>query len=268
MPILKKIKENIKTISYIEDIARIYQEIAEIKMNEIREMVLKNREFIEELLKVYRIVRGVQFEKKRLKKKGEIVVFLSSNERFYGSLILDIWKEIEKYLRKKRENLVIVGRMGRYLAEKSDLKVNFFYFELDDERPELEKVKEIVDFLKDYEKILIFHAKFRTILDQRVEVTNIGGEVEKERVEKSYLFEPSPEEVSKFFEEELLFSFFNQVLWDHQLSRYATRMVSMYRAQENAKKLKKKMEIKMKKLKREIYNKKQIEQFVSYQLWR
>ena len=268
MPILKKIKENIRTISYIENIARIYQEIARIRMNEIREMVLKNREFIEELLKVYRIVRGFQLEKKRVEKKKRILVFLSSNERFYGSLILDIWKEVEKYLKEKGGDLAIVGRMGRYLAEKSDLKLNFFYFELDDEKPELERIKEIVEFLKGYHEILVFHGKFRTVLDQRVEVTNIGGkEIGKEKIEKSYLFEPSPEEVSRFFEEELLFSFFNQVLWDHQLSRYATRMVSMYRAQENAKKIKEKMEMKMEKLKREIYNKKQIEQFASYKLW-
>jgi F-type H+-transporting ATPase subunit gamma len=268
MPILKKIEQNIRTISYIESIARVYQEVAQMRMNQIREMVLRNREFIEELLKVYRVVRGFQFEKKRVEKKKRVLVFLSSTERFYGSLILDIWREVERYLKEKGGDLAIVGRMGKYLAEKSGLKLNFFYFDLDDEKPELEKVKEIVDFIKGYEEILVFYGKFKTVLDQRVEITNIGGrEVEKEKIEKSYLFEPSPEEVSRFFEEELLFSFFNQVLWDHQLSRYATRMVSMYRAQENAKKLKEKMRMEMEKLKREIYNKKQIEQFAGYKLW-
>jgi len=268
MPTLKKIKQNIKTISYIESIAKVYQEVAQMRMNQIREMVLKNREFIEELLKVYRIVRGFQFEKKRVDKKKRVLVFLSSNERFYGSLILDIWREVEKYLKEKGGDLAIVGKMGKYLVERSNLKLNFFYFDLDDEKPELEKIKEIVDFLKGYDEILVFHAKFKTVLDQRVELTNIGGrEIEEERVKKSYLFEPSPEEVARFFKEELLFSFFNQVLWDHQLSRYATRMVSMYRAQENAKKLKEKMRMEMEKLKRKIYNKKQIEQFAGYKLW-
>jgi F-type H+-transporting ATPase subunit gamma len=268
MPVFKKIEQNIKTISYIETIARIYQEVANIRMNQIREMVLRNREFIEELLKVYRLVRGQYPGKKKVLKKKRILVFLSSNERFYGSLILDIWKEVEKFLKEKDGDLAVVGRMGKYLVERSDLKLNFFYFDLDDEKPELEKIKEIVDFLKGYEEILVFHGKFKTVLNQRVEITNIGGrEVGKEKVEKSYLFEPSPEEVSRFFEEELLFSFFNQVLWDHQLSRYATRMVAMYRAQENAKKVKKNLEMEKEKLKREIYNKKQIEQFSSYKLW-
>jgi hypothetical protein len=44
-------------------------------------------------------------------------------------------------------------------------------------------------------------------------------------------------------------------------------MVAMYRAQENAKKLKEKMKMEKEKLKREIYNKKQIEQISSYKLW-
>jgi len=161
MPILKKIKESIRTISYIENIARIYQEVARIRMNEIREMVLKNREFIEELLKVYRLVRGVQFEKRKVEKKERVLVFLSSNERFYGSLILDIWREVEKFLKERGGDLAIVGRMGKYLAERSGLKLNFFYFDLDDEKPELEKVKEIVEFLKGYDEILVFHGKFR-----------------------------------------------------------------------------------------------------------
>jgi len=268
MPVSKKIEEAIKTFSFIETMARVYQEVAKTRMNQIRESVLKNREFIDELLKVYRIVKSECTQKSKEAKKERVFVFLSSNERFYGSLILDIWKELEKYLEKERGDLVIVGKMGKYLAEKSKFKENFYYFDLDDEKPELEKLKEIVDFLKNYEEILVFHGKFHTVLTQKVTITKIGGmEIEAERLKKHYLFEPSPEEVSRFFEEELLFSFFNQVIWDHQLSRYATRMVSMYQAEENAKKLRREMEKEKERLKREIQNKKQIEMFSGYKLW-
>jgi len=268
MATIKNIEKRIKLISHIETITKVYQEVARIRMNQIREKVLRNREFIEELLRVYKLVRPRRFEKKNIQKKKRVLVFLSSNERFYGTLIWDIWKEVEKILKEKGGDLIIVGKMGRYLVEKSEIKLNFFYFDLDDEKPELERVKEIVDFLKNYEEILVFHGKFKTVLNQKVEISSIGEkEIEKEKESKFYLFEPSQKEVVRFFEEELLFAFFNQLLWDHQLSRYATRMMAMYKAQENAKKVKERLAKEKEKLKRILYNKKQIEQFSGYKLW-
>jgi F-type H+-transporting ATPase subunit gamma len=270
MLVLKKIKETLKTIFYIETIAQVYQEAAKTKMNEIRESVLKTREFIEELLEVYGTIKSVYPFKISFRKKEEVVVFLSSNERFYGKLIFDIWKEVEKYLSEKKSDLVVVGRMGKNLAEKSSFNLKFHYFELNDENPDVKDIRKIFDFIKNYEKILVFHGKFKTVLTQQVVITNISGiEIEKEKStkEKPYLFEPSPEEILNFFEEELLFSFFYQTLWEHQLSRYATRMIAMHQAQENAQKLKEIIKKEQEKIKRKIYNKKQIEQVFGQKLW-
>jgi F-type H+-transporting ATPase subunit gamma len=268
MPSLKKFKEKINAISLIESIARIYQEMALTKMNQIRDNVLRNGKFIEELLKIYRIVKSEAPKESEVKKEKKVVVFLSSNERFYGSLIYDIWQEVKKYLKNEKGDLVIIGKMGQYLAKEEKFKEKFYYFDLDDEKPELKKVKEIVEFLKNYKEILVFHGKFKTVITQKVSITNIGGiEIKEEKLKKHYLFEPSLEEVLNFFEEELLFSFFYQTIWDHQLSRYATRMVSMYQAQENAKKIKEDLRKKGERLRKNIYNKKQLETISAYQLW-
>ncbi len=270
MLVLKKIKEALNTISYIETIAQVYQEIAKIKMDQIRESVLKNREFIEELLEIYGAIKSAYPFKIKPEKSERVLVYLSSNERFYGTLIFDIWKEVEKYLSEKKGNLVVVGRIGKYLAEKSGLGLKFYYFELNDENPEIKEIKKIFDFVKNYEEILVFHGKFKTVLTQQVAITNISGvEIEKEKLTKNkiYLFEPSPEEILKFFEEELLFSFFYQTLWEHQLSRYAIRMIAMHEAQENAQKFKERMKKEEEKIKKKIYNKKQIEQVFAQKLW-
>ena len=145
-----------------------------------------------------------------------------------------------------------------------------FYFELDDEKPERERVKGIIEFVKNYEEIIIFHGRFHTVLFQKVVQTNISGGItlEKELGEiKSYLFEPSPEAVLEFFETELMSAFFNQAVLEHRLSRYATRMIAMYQATENAKKIREKLKIEQKKLERQLLNKKQIEVFSGFQLW-
>jgi F-type H+-transporting ATPase subunit gamma len=281
MATLKEVRESLKTVSIIETITNIYQEMANFRMRKIREKVLRNREFIEGLFKVYETVKRCYLsflEKKKIKEalpikklKKEIVVFLSVNEIFYGPLILDIWKEVLNYLKEKKADLVIVGKIGKYLAKRESPKIKFFYFDLDDDNPRTEEIKKIFDFIKDYEKIVIFHGKFETILTQKVNMTDISGkfEIEKEIGEKKeYLFEPSPEAVLKFFETEMMSGFFHHAILEHRLARYATRMVAMYRAAENARKEIKKLKAQEKKLKAELLNKRQIELFSNLATWK
>jgi len=282
MAILREIKENLKAISNIEMITRSYQEIANLRMNKIRRTVLNNRGFIEELSRVYALAKKAYFfllkERKVMKKeesfikrkKGGVAVFLSCNEHFHGTLILDIWRELLNYLVENKTDLVIVGKIGRYLLERTSAERKFFYFDLDDDNPEKEEVKNIIEFIKNYEEIIIFHGRFHTVLSQKVIQSNISGGItlEEELGEvKSYLFEPLPEAVLEFFETELMSAFFNQAVLEHRLSRYATRMIAMYQATENAKEIKDKFEIKQKKLERQLLNKKQIEVFSGFQLW-
>ena len=280
MAVLKDIKENLKVISNIETITLSYQEIASLRMNKIRQNVLNNREFIESLSQVYSRVKKSyllsfrkqpktkkSFLKKRLRKK--IVVFLSSNERFHGSLILDIWREVLDFLQKNKADLAVIGKMGKYLAEKSGRGSKMFYFEFNDDNPEKERVKEIIEFIKNYEEIIVFHGRFRTILSQEVAQSKISGEfiLEEGKDVKSYLFEPSPETIFEFFETELISAFFNQAILEHQLSRYATKMIAMYQANQNAKKQKQELKRKQKRLELQLFNKKQIELFSGYPLW-
>lgn len=282
MPILKEIKENLRAIANIEAVTKTYQEIANLKMNKIRQEVLNNREFAEELSRVYTLtkrfcaaqLRKEQHEKAKRSlikgKKQMAVLFLSCNERFHGTLILDIWKEILNFLAENKADLIVTGRIGKYLAERSRFGHKMFYFELNDDEPEKKRIKGIIDFIKNYKEIIVFHGRFQTILFQKVVQSNIsGGNIkEKELNEiKKYLFEPSPEAVLDFFETELISAFLNQSILEHRLSRYATRMIAMHQANQNAEERRKNLEMKQKKLTRQLANKKQIEMFSGFQLW-
>lgn len=279
MASLKKIKEDLETVSEISLITDIYQEIAHLRMIEIRQTVLKIREFLDGLARVYHLAKRSFFASLGKKteriayisqKKGEVAVFLSANEFFYGTLILDIWQKIQEYLKERKTNLVVVGRMGKYLAERSGFGHTMFYFELDDEKPETGRIKGIIERLKNYEKIIVFHGKFETVLSQNAVMTDIsGGKTSEEKIGevKNYLFEPSPEAVLEFFETEIVSALFNQTILEHRLARYATRMMAMYQATENAKKIKKEVEKNKIKLEQQILDKKQIEIYTGFKLW-
>jgi len=273
MPTLKEIGKNLETVSLIKNIASTYQEIANLRMNQIKERVFKNRQFFQELSATYQRVRTayLYFEKEKSKeisfrktKKDEVVVFLSANEFFYGPLLLNIWQEVEKYLKKSEADLVIVGRVGKYLAEKSGFKRKITFFELDEVNPEKEKISQIFDYLRDYKRILVFHGRYEKALVQRAVVDEISSwpVLSEEKAErKNYIFEPSAEEILNFFETEILAILFSQTIFEHQLSRYASRVIAMYEATEKAKEAEKKLFLLREKLKKQKLNKKQIEYF-------
>jgi F-type H+-transporting ATPase subunit gamma len=285
MPTLKKIEEDLESVSTIKNIVQSYQEIANLRMNLIREKVLKNRKFFVELSSVYQrtkaayllsIKKGWIKEKKipvHQPKKEKVIILLSANKFFYGPLILNIWQETQVRLRaelkaKQKKNnidLAVIGKVGKYLAEQDNLGFKMFYFELDDENPEPKQIKKIIEFVKSYKKIFVSHGKYDTVLRQSVVISDISGGLPSPkkgpRVIKNYLFEPSPEAILEFFEREIIATLFNQTLLEHQLARYASRMIAMHQATENAKESQKKLKLLEAKLQKQIINKKQIEIF-------
>ena len=75
---------------------------------------------------------------------------------------------------------MVVGKLGKYLAENYKLGHKIFYFDLNDEKPEEETIKEIIDFVKRYERIIVFHGKFETVLNQNPAITDISGGISPE----------------------------------------------------------------------------------------
>lgn len=278
MATLKKAEDDLEGISAIKNIVQSYQEIANLRMNSIREKVLKNRKFFIELSKTYQKVKTAYFfslgrpwmKKKETSflrpKKEKIIVFLSANKFFYGSLILNIWQEVRLFFKKNNPDLAVVGKVGKYLSEQGDFGKKTLYFDLDDDNPEPKQIKKIVEVIKEYKEIIIFYGKYETVLRQAVIKSDIAGGLppeEKPKEAEGYLFEPSAKTILQFFEREIIATLFNQTLLEHQLARYAGRMIAMHLATENAKEMEKKLKLLEKKLLKQKINKKQIELFNS-----
>ncbi len=61
----------------------------------------------------------------------------------------------------------------------------------------------------------------------------VSESVKAEAGKKSYIFEPSVKDIVHVFEGEILASIFEQTLHESQLSKFASRMLSLDRAMEN-----------------------------------
>ena len=290
MPTSKEIKEDLETVKIISTLTSVLQEIAQIRMNEVRENVLKNRIFLEEIAKIYRKAKLAYFAQEKLKefgifkkkkvsleeisvlkkKRNTLLIFLAANQPFYGTLIYNIWSAVFDFLEKEEANLAVVGKIGEGLVNVFAPSKNYSYFELNDDKPKPEEIKKIVEFAKKYRRVIVFHGKYESILRQQVAASEISGTLPtQEKIEKAkhYLFEPSGREILEFFETEIFASLFHQTVLEHQLAKFSARVIAMYQATEKAKKMQRDLEIKKIKLQKDLMNKKQINLFLGFPLW-
>jgi F-type H+-transporting ATPase subunit gamma len=282
----KEIKENLEVVSAIGDITGIYQEIASLRIKQMREGVAKTKEFLAGVADVYNRAKASYIatlqkavlkgktdyaESAFIKRNGKkVFILLSANEHLYGTLILDIWRLFTNELRREEADAVIIGSVGKYFARSEQLTAKATYFFLDDDKPATAQIKKITDFISSYEQIVVYSGEMVTVLSQIPSKSVVsGGATLGEKVEeaKNYLFEPTPAKILEFFETEIIAALFNQKIFEHQLARFAARMVAMDQATENSKETLEQLNKEFRALRRSVSNRKQLEAFAGYQFW-
>ena len=284
----KEINNEIIQLADLKSLTETYQEIAAIRMQKIKNSVLKNREFLAHLQSIFMQVRTSYFyeTKKLLSAKGRsskksmslltendgtVSVLLSANTMLYGDIIRRTFDEFVKSASQNNEDMVVVGRVGKRLMEELEVNKKFDYFDFSDGGVDEANLKAILNKVKGYSVIKVFHGKFKTILSQIPEASYVRGTLDygiEGNVERaSYLFEPSLEQVLKFFENELLTSVFEQTVFESNLSKYASRMVSLDSAVDSIGNELKKAEFRKKRLEHSVFNRKQNESLSGIALW-
>ena len=273
-----KIIEEKNTMLGLKSLVDVYEEIAAIRMQRVRGAVLTSRQFLEEITEVFGRVRAAYKGEKVAggwAKNGKTVaVFVSANAGLYGDIVDRIFDRFASYISVNKPELVVVGKLGVKMLADRGLNVLYNYFDFSDEAVEEENFALIMRYLMQFEQIVVFYGKFKSILNQDVEVTSLSGEevgklsagVEAEGVEK-YFFEPSPVEIARIFEGEIMASVFEQVLYESQLAKFASRMLSLDRALENVDKRIGEVDQRLRRLKHKITNSRQLSRLSGMTLW-
>src|SRR6185369_16274613 len=109
MPQRKVIMEDLEALNSLKDLAESYEEIAVVRMQKIKDSVLKTREFLASISDVYvdlkssygrevkelldKMRKGNKNILPALQKNGKtLLVYLSSNGRLYGSVTQKTYK--------------------------------------------------------------------------------------------------------------------------------------------------------------------------------
>ena len=299
----KLIQSEIEFSKTFRFIAQAYEEIAVMKMRKVRNSVLATRDYLSHLSEIfYELKKAKERQKKQLtisnKQKSDVKakiltpdkkvtsdklsktvsVLLSANTTLYGDLIERIFNLFLKNVTKDGSDIIIVGRVGKRLYDEQDNKKNYTYFELPDVELRLENLKPVIYHLVRYQKIIVYYGKFESVVTQKETFSSISGDQPSSYQAESssrladetshFLFEPSLETILAFFEDLIASSLFRQTVHETQLARWASRIMSMEKAQVNIDAQIKRLHFSEMKIQRQEQNKKQLDRLAGISLWR
>src|SRR6266567_4280292 len=139
MPQKKLILEELQALQTIKDLAQSYEEIAIVKMQQIRDSVLKTRDFLADISDVYvdlkasynrevkdlmhRIKTGDKGLMPKLQKKNKtLLVYLASNGGLYGAVTQKTFRLfMQEMVKTKPEetDIIIIGKASQSMYENS-----------------------------------------------------------------------------------------------------------------------------------------------------
>lgn len=245
------LKNEIMDLEGFLNMIEAYEEISAFRMRKVKKSVLSRREFLQGLNEAFSyIIYSYGVYRKNLKKNKDpnilsnngrnVLVLLSSNTGLYGDIILRIFSVFIDEVRRadSTTDIVITGRLGKKLYDASGVRKNYKYFEMSDTASNDENIKNLLDYITEYNSVNVYHGVFKSILVQEPQRTYLTGEIlkiegNKEKYNLSFIFEPSVEKVAKYFEKQILSLIFEQSVFESGLSKFASRMVSLDTAASN-----------------------------------
>jgi ATP synthase F1 gamma subunit len=286
MPQRKIVLEELEALNSIKDLAESYEEIAVVRMQKIKDSVLKTREFLASLSDVYvdlkssygrevkelleKMKKGDKHILPTLQKNGKtLLVYLSSNGRLYGAVTQKTYRlfvEAVKESKDKPVDIVIIGHAGKEMYENSGVGKPFEFFDIPDTTVDITHIKQLMAKFLQYEQVSVFYGKFGNVVKQTPIESSISGEdIFETEVpmqvprEDRFIFEPDLEKILHFFETQIMANLFSQTLLENQLARHASRVSAMEEALGHIEEETKRLHAEQVRIKHLAANKKQLE---------
>lgn len=237
---IKEIDQIIEEGESLKTLSQAYGELASQKIKKIKAEVERNRIFFDEIASVFTVVKRVALKKKinLVKKKGIMLVVLTSNYRFYGNINTQLIKFFKLQTAKLAADRIFIGKdaINHFKAIKYPFGYQTITFEKD--LPTGQELFSLVNIIKDYSQVLVFYSQLKSILVQipifkDITLSSITGS-EGETTPQSYIFEPEILKILEFFDSEIITLLLEQTFLESELSRTASRLISMDQAQVEA----------------------------------
>lgn len=286
----RTIGEEIGMLTTMRLMSQAYAEVAARRMQQTRDKVLKTRGFLQALADIFEDVRRsyrsqvVRLSKKKRRQRGEqitflahngktVAVLLSANTGLYGEIVRKTFAAFLKTIRQQEVEATVIGKMGQSMWLASGVKRDYTFFDLPDYGSKASDLAAIIRHLVEYERVIVFYGKFETVVRQEPDqweiiaedyLTRVRGKVVERR---KYYFEPTLEEILRFFEAEMFAGLFEQTVRESELAKFASRMLAMDRAYEKISGQLDQMAVERLRVKHASDNRKQLNRLLGMRLW-
>jgi F0F1-type ATP synthase gamma subunit len=250
---VKRITQELVELMSLKELVEAYAELASIRMKKTRDSVLFARKYLTQLGEIFeevrysyaREVRG--YSRRRVflgkKKKGvtflphngkTVAVLVSANSRLYGELLRETFDLFLQEVRLGSE-ATIIGRVGLSMFKEVEKDRPVTYFDFPDEQVDSQMIGQIIKHLVPYESINLYFGKYYNEGAPKPTTLNMSSDIKMDETGKQkvvqYLFEPTLEDVLKFFERQIFANIFEQAIRESQLAKYASRLIAMNKAE-------------------------------------
>lgn len=298
----KIIAEEIDNVTAIKLLAEAFEEVSVIRMQRVRGNVLQTREYLEKLSEVFVDVKStykkeiatyIKNKKSFLKKKSvanfstfakngkTVVVLLSANSKFYGSITERVYSLFINTIRNKEFDIVIVGRLGKEMYDGREGVSGggsrpYTYFHIPDLDFNATDLAPVIDVVLQYEHVQVFYGKFYNMITQLPTSSSVSGDQaliedsagqNMQRKETQFHFEPTLENVLNLFESQVFTALFKQTVHEAELARLASRITAMESALSSIAVVETSLKTDLRRIKHAVQNSKQIEAFSGMRLW-
>lgn len=244
---LKQLQKQYQEATDLKTIAQAYSELSSSKLARIRKSMEHNISFAKELGDLYSTLR-VEAVKKGLpsmpKKAGSAHILITSNNKFYGSLE----KPLSRYFGTSTAEYqtehpqvptlrIVIGKTGPEFLKASNYQLEYQNILFQKDLPTYKEFKELFNMVFEFETILVYHSRFKTVLTQLPVISDITKPSLPNTApiaDLRYIFEPELKQILDFFETQILGVFLDTTFLESELARTAARLTTMDAAESNA----------------------------------
>lgn len=267
---IKEIDDIIEEGDSLKQISQAYSEIANLKIKKIRTNVLRNRIFFQEISKVYALIKNLAVKKgiNIVKPKKTVSIVLTSNYRFYGQINSDLLEFFVSSIQKSDTDIVCLGKAAIEYFKAAHLESEATEILLKTDQPDTTELVTLVNLLKDYNQVFVFYSSMKSLLVQVPQVMDItaSGSPTMELAKKDefkFILEPDLPKILQFFDNQILTLLLEGTFLESELSRTASRFISMDQAETQANKFIKEFESQRAYAKRNMDNNTILENFAN-----
>ncbi|MFZ1721179.1 MAG: hypothetical protein WAU07_01615 [Microgenomates group bacterium] len=288
---INELNQQESSLNVIDEFVSAYQRLTIYQMQQRRVAVLNNRVYMNGLLDAYIDVKksataffkgdDKKNNKKALKfstlaKNGKsAAVFLSFETKFSAETVRRTFDYFAESVEQQNDiDLVITGVRGKLLFNQHFPKnKEFTYYDLKESDLTNDIQIPLIKHLLSYEHVEVYHPFFVSILQQKPISNNISGDIplDKEmlidRQKRNFLFEPSRQQITHFFEIQIFAALFSQKLKEAHLATLASRITTLQSTEQNLEQERAKVLLKKTKLVRALDNKKQLNRLAGMYFW-